>query len=194
MSSKSKKAVTSLNKHLNEIDSVTNVQEGNTWKAALKDTINLYIGENSSISQRLDKLYFTRKETYVPEKVIGIFTDHVYDESKKQNFKDLILSAIKYIELNGVYRNPNNKNFLNHFGNAEIISGAVFVILLVFGIGNYFGKLEKDREIMQTETKIKEAENLTETLKFENKKLGVTIDSLQLEIKNLISKPNPVNK
>ena len=50
---------------------------------------------------------------------------------------DLILSAIKYIEQNGVYRNPNNKNFLNHFGNAEIISGAVFIILLVFGIGNY---------------------------------------------------------
>lgn len=194
MSSKSKKAIASLNKHLSDIYSVTNVQEGNTWKAALKDTINLYIGENSSISQRLDKLFFTRKETYVPEGVIGIFTDHVYDESKKQNFKDLILSAIKYIELNGVYRNPNNKNFLNHFGNAEIISGAVFVIILVFGIGNYFGKLEKDREIMQTETKIKEAENVTETLKFENKKLSVRIDSLQLEIKNLISKPSPANK
>jgi len=194
MSSKSKKAIASLNKHLNDIDSVSNVQEGNTWKAALKDTINLYIGENSSISQRLDKLYFTRKETYVPDGIIGIFTDHVYDESKKQNFKDLILSAIKYIEQNGVYRNPNNKNFLNHFGNAEIISGAVFIILLVFGIGNYFGKLEKDREIMQTETKIKEAENLTGTLKNENIKLGVTIDSLQLEIKNQKSKLNPVNK
>ena len=114
--------------------------------------------------------------------------------NRKTDFKDLILYAIKYIELNGVYRNPNNKNFLNHFGNAEIISGAVFVILLVFGIGNYFGKLEKDREIMQTETKIKEAENVTETLKFENRNLRVRIDSLQLEIKNLISKPRPANK
>ncbi|MFN9112752.1 MAG: hypothetical protein ACK5XN_22025 [Bacteroidota bacterium] len=177
---KSKKAIASLNKHLSDIDSVRNVQEGDTWKAALKDTINLYIGEKSSISQRLDKLFFTRKETYVPQGVIGIFDKHVYDESKKQNFKDLILSAIRYIELNGIYRNPNNKNFLNHFGNAEIISGTVFVTLLVFGIGNYFGKLEKDREIMQIETKNKDAESLNESLKSENLKLRVTIDSIQL--------------
>lgn len=184
MSSKSKKAIASLNKHLVNIESVSNVQEGNTWKASLKDTINLYIGDNSSISQRLDELYFTRKETYVPKGVIGVITNHVYDESLKQNFKDLISSAIKHIEQNDIYeRHSDKKNLLHHFSNTEVISGTVFIILLVFGIGNYFGRLDKDREIIQTESKIKEVENQNETLKFENINLNKTIDSLHKELK-----------
>lgn len=187
MRNKSKKAITALNKHLGDIDSIANVQEGNTWKAALKDTINLYIGDNSSISQRLDKLYFTKQVHNTVSGVIGVFTDHVYDPSKKQNFKDLISSAIKHIESNGVYQSSDKKNFLHHFGNAEVISGTAFVVLLVFGIGNYFGKLEKDREIMQTETKIKDSETQTETLKIENTYLKQTIDSLTQEVKMLTS-------
>lgn len=194
MNSKSKKAIASLNKHLFDIASVSNVQEGNTWKAALKDTINLYIGDNSSISQRLDNLYFTRKETYVPKGVIGAFTNHVYDESLKQNFKDLISSAIKHIEQNGVYENPDKKNFLNHFGNTEVISGAAFVILLVFGIGNYFGRLEKDREIIQIESKIKAVENLNENLKLENNNLNRKIDSLHNELNEIKGRPQSTKK
>ncbi|MDJ1502044.1 hypothetical protein [Xanthocytophaga agilis] len=194
MWSKSKKAITALNKYLSDIDSISNVQEGNTWKAALKDTINLYTGNNSSISQRLDKLYFTREEHSTVPGVIGIFKDYVYDDSKKQNFKDLILFAIKHIESNGIYKSPDKKNLLHHFGNTEVISGAAFVILLVFGIGNYFGKLEKEREIIQTENKIKEAENFSITLKTENNRLKLTVDSLQNEIISLTSKLNPVKK
>jgi cell division protein FtsB len=183
MFNKSKKAIAALNKHLGDIDSISNVQEGNTWKASLKDTINLYIGNNSSISQRLEKLYFTKKVQSTAPGIIGIFTDHVYDQSLKQNFKDLISSAIKHIESNGIYKSPNKKNFLHHFGNTEVISGAAFVVLLIYGIGNYFGKLEKDREIIQTESKIKEAESKNEKLMLENNQLRQAIDSLKQDVK-----------
>jgi len=188
MSNKSKKAIESLNKHLNDIENISNVQQGNTWKARLKDSINLYIGENSSISQRLDKLYFTRKEYSTVEGVIGVFDEHVYDESKKQNFKDLINSAIKHIESNGIYRNPNKKNFLSSFSNAEMIGGIVVAIGIVYGIGNYFGKLEKDREIIQSENKMKETESQIKTLNLENNRLKKVIDSLNQEIKEVSSK------
>jgi hypothetical protein len=188
MFNKSKKAIATLNKHLGDLDSISNIQEGNTWKAALKDTINLYIGDNSSISQRLDKIYFTKQIHSTVSNVIGIFTDHVYDDTLKQNFKDLISSAIKHIDSNGVYKSHDKKNILHHFGNAEVISGAAFVVILVYGIGNYFGKLEKDREIMQTETKIKNAETYTGNLKLENDHLKKTIDILKQEIKTLTSK------
>ena len=177
MTSKSKKAISSLKKHLNDIDAISSVQEGNTWKASLKDTINLYIGEHSSITQRLDKLYFTRKEHSTVEGVIGIFTDHVYDDTKKQNFKNLIETSIKHIEANGIYKNPDKKNILQSFSNAEVISGLVFIILLVFGIGNYFGRIERDKDSLRTEDKIKELEKENNSLKLSNDSLKFLINN-----------------
>lgn len=162
MFNKTKKAIDTLNRQLNELSSITNVKQGNNWKASLKDTLNLYVGPQSSISQRLDGLYFTRKETYVPHGVIRIFTNHVYDETKKENFKDLIQNAIKYIQSNGIYKNDSKRNFLGSFNNTEIISGIVVSIGLIYGVGNYFGKLEKDREIYQIE---KQNETLEDKIK-----------------------------
>jgi hypothetical protein len=158
MFNKSKKAIRILNKHMTDLGPITNVLQGNTWKASLKDTLNLYIGSESSISKRLDEIYFTRKESRVSPGIIGIFTENVYDDSQKENFKDLIQSAIKHIESNGVYKNESRKNFLGGFSNTEIISGIVVSIGIVFGIGNYLGKLEKDRQIIESESKIKDIE------------------------------------
>lgn len=186
MFNKSKKAIDTLNRQLNELSSITNVKQGNNWKASLKDTLNLYIGPQSSLSQRLDGLYFTRKETYVPDGVIGIFTDHVYDETKKENFKDLIQNAIKYIQSNGIYKNDSKRNFLGSFNNTEIISGIVVSIGLIYGIGNYFGKLEKDREIYQIEKQNETLENkinqLTEINAQGTANCQRKTDSLQNEI------------
>lgn len=170
MSKKSKRAIKALNKHLESITTISNVQEGNTWKASLKDTINLYIGADSSISQRLDSLHFTRVDASPIRG--GVITTHVYDEFKKQNFIDLIGAAIKHIDSNGTYINPNKSNIISSFSNAEIISGFVFIIGLTFGIGNYIGKHEKDKESLRTEEHIKEIEK-------ENNSLIHSIDSLK---------------
>jgi cell division protein FtsB len=67
---------------------------------------------------------------------------------------------------------------LHSFSNAEIISGIVFVILLVFGIGNYFGRIEKDKESLRTDEQLKKIEN-------ENISLRHTNDSLRQIVKNL---------
>ena len=66
--------------------------------------------------------------------------------------------------------------------------------MLVFGIGNYFGKLEKDREVMQTETKIQEVEKQRETFNFENNHLKQTNDSLQKLVTTLTSKSETIKK
>lgn len=196
MFNKTKKAIDTLNRQLNELPAITNVKQGNNWKASLKDTINLYIGHQSSISQRLDSLYFTRKESYVPDGVMGIFTNHIYDETKKENFKDLIQNAIKYIQANGIYKNNSNKNFLGSFSNTEIISGIVVASGLILGIGNYFGKLEKDREIYQIEkekealeNKIKEFTEInTQVIKNSEKKADSLLNEIQILKKALPAK------
>ena len=194
MFDKKKEAIKVLSNLLTEIDSIADVKQGNNWKSKLKDTLNLYIGESSAISKRLDDLYFTRKETRAYTNAIGLYDVHIYDDTLKEDFRNLISNAINYVQSNGVYKNPDKKNFLHSFGNAEIISGTAFVILLVFGIGNYFGKLEKYREIMQTESKIKEVEKENEALNIEKNHLKQTNDSLQKVVKTLTNKPLTTNK
>jgi len=194
MFNKKKEAIKVLSSLLTEVDSIADVKQGNNWKSKLKDTLNLYVGDSSAISKRLDDLYFTRKETREYTNAIGLYDVHIYDDTLKEDFRNLIRNAINYVQDNGVYKNPDKKNFLHSFGNAEIISGTAFVILLVFGIGNYFGKLEKDREIMQTETKIKDVEKENEALNIEKNHLKQTNDSLQKVVTTLTNKPLTTNK
>lgn len=153
-----KKVIRILNQLLIEIDAITGTKQGNNWKSKLKDVLNLYLGEKSEISKRLDKLYFTRKEVYTVPNIIGVFDENVYDDSKKQDFKDLIKNAIQYVESNGVYKNPEKRNFLASFSNVEVISGIVFAVGIMFAIGNYFGRLEKDSEVNELKSKLKEIE------------------------------------
>jgi hypothetical protein len=153
-----RRAIKVLNSLLTELDTISNVNQGNTWKASLKDVLDLYIGAESSISNRLAELYFTRKESSVVPGVIGIFYNHIYDESKKDAFKTLVKNAINYINSNGVHKTAYKGNFLGVFTTSELIGGIVGAIVIVFGIGNYFGKLERDREIIQYEERIKEGE------------------------------------
>ena len=192
MFNKKKESIKVLNGLLTEIDTIIDVKQGNNWKSKLKDTLNLYVGENSAISKRLDDLYFTRKETRVHERAIGLYEVHIYDENLKEDFRNLIRNAVDYVQSNGVYKNPDKKNFLYSFGNAEIISGAAFIILLFFGIGNYFGKLEKDRDVMQTEMKILEIEKQRENLIFENNHLKQANDSLKKLVTTLTSKSETI--
>jgi hypothetical protein len=158
MSNKSKKAIKILNQHLTKLATITNVQNGNTWKASLKDTLKLYIGPESSILKRLTDIYFTRKVDKIDPRTIGLSYENVYDEAQKESFRDLILNAILHIESNGIYKSRAGVNIMNGFSNTELISGIVVGAGIVLGIGNYLGKLEKDREIIQFEVKIKEAE------------------------------------
>lgn len=200
---KKKKAIEILNRHLTELNSVTTVQQGNTWKASLKDTVDLYVGPDSSISIRLNDLHFTRKESYVPKGVIGVFERHVYDEANKEHFKHLIENAIRHLESNGIYVNHSKSNFLSGFNTAQIIGGIVVAVGSIFGIGNYLGKFEKEREIIQLnkdidlrEGKIKMYEENRDseinTMRIENKNLKDTYekiynknDSLTTVVENL---------
>ena len=139
-------------------------------------------------------MYFTRKETRAHTNAIGHYHVDIYDDTLKEDFRNLIRNAINYVQSNGVYKNPDKKNFLHSFGNTEIIGGTASIILLVFGIGNYFGKLEKEREIMQTETKIKDVEKEIEALNIEKNHLKQANDSLQKMVKTLTNKPFTTNK
>lgn len=196
------KAIETFNSHLLKLDMISDVKQGNNWKASLRDMLKLHVGPESSLLKRLDELYFTRKEMHVPDRALGVFTTHVYDESKKENFRDLVNNAINYIKINGVCKHPSQSNFLAGFNNTELISGIAVAIGLIFSIGNYLGKLEKDRELFQferqkdiLEKEIKELKNKNNKIFSENKQIiqlqnqlinsEKQIDSLVNETKNL---------
>lgn len=86
-----------------EIDKITNVQQGNTWKASLLATLISYIGNDSAIITRLESLYFTKRVSSNSQDVIS--STNVYDESRKDNFKNLIESAINHIKTHGILKN-----------------------------------------------------------------------------------------
>ncbi len=173
---KSKIAIRNLNQHFVELDNVTNILQGNTWKASLKDTINLYLGAQSSISKRLDELYFTKRVPHVTQGDTVLSTMNVYDNSMKENFKDLIKKAINHIETNGVYKNESKKNFLSSFNNAQIISAIIMAIGIIYGIDNYLSRLEKDREIIESDSKRNETEKKYKDCLYENENLKKQID------------------
>ena len=181
MWNKSSKAIKTLQQKITELNLIADVRQGNNWKASLKDSIELYIGKDSSISKRLDELYFTRRETKVVSGVIGIFEEHIFDASKKEDFKHLIQNTINHIKSNGLYKPLTKKNFLGGFNDTEIISGIVGAILIVYGIGHYFGNLEMEREIIESESKLKKSDEKNISYEIENAKLNNENNRLKIE-------------
>lgn len=165
-----------------EIDKITNVQQGNTWKASLLATLISYIGNDSAIITRLESLYFTKRVSSNSQDVIS--STNVYDESKKDNFKNLIESAINHIKTHGILKNEIKGNMFKSFDNAQLIGGLFVGATLVFGIGNFIGKIEKDREIVETNNKLQSLEEKYQNLIETNKSLKIENDTLKIKLKS----------
>ena len=151
MSNESQKAISVLKAKSLELNKVHNVQQGNTWKASLLATLVSYLGNDSAIITRLNGLHFTKR---VSNNYPGMISStNVYDETKKDNFRDLISSAVTYIETHGIKKTEIKGNMLKGFNNTQLIGGFFAASTLVFGIGNFVGKIEKDREIIETNSK-----------------------------------------
>ena len=152
MSNKLKnEAIATLNRLLDELNAIKDVRNGNNWKATLKDTLNLYVGPESSISQRLDKLYFTRKEYSTVPGVIGVFDDHIYDENKKEDFRTLIQHVINYINSNGVYKQLAERGLRKYFlisGNSYSIGISTFWVVLpiICSLSFFLGTIKYDTD------------------------------------------------
>jgi len=156
MTYKSKKAIKALKRHLVDLNGITNSLQGNTWKASLNDTLTLYLGPDSVMIKRLNTLYFTRTESIEANGYIGPINHkvHIYDDSNKVNFSELVENAIKLIESNGIYVDNTKKNFLSGYANMQILGGLFTFSVTIFGIGFYFGGQQKDREIISYELKL----------------------------------------
>ena len=146
---KSQKAIETLKAKSLLLNEIQNVQQGNTWKAALKDSLISYLGNDSAIINRLEDLYFTKKVSSDTPNVYA--STNVYDDSKKENFKNLIINAISQIETHGIFELKTKGNILNSFNNGQLIGGLFVAATLIFGAGKFFGNLEKEREITETQ-------------------------------------------
>lgn len=181
-SNKSKKAIKSLKNKSSELSEIKNVQQGNNWKASLKDYLTKYIGADSAIIERLENLYFTKKVVSDNPNIISL--NNVFDESKKENFRNLIDNAISHIETNGIVKIKTNGNLLSNFNNTELIGGFFVAATLFFSIGNFVGKIEKEREIIDTNTKIQLTEEKYQESIKTNETLKKELDLLTEKLKS----------
>lgn len=70
------------------------------------------------------------------------------------------------------------------FDNAQLIGGLFVGATLVFGIGNFIGKIEKDREIVETNNKLQSLEEKYQNLIETNKSLKIENDTLKIKLKS----------
>ncbi|MFA4869578.1 MAG: hypothetical protein WC623_15345 [Pedobacter sp.] len=177
MPSKKSIAIATLKQHLIELNLISNILEGNTWKASLKDTLTLYLGENSSLTNRLDNIFLTR--TVDNHSRDYAYTEHVFEESKKENFKVLIQKTIGYVESNGVYQDPSRKNFLSNLTIIGLWSCLITIAGGLLTIGIFLGNLQKEREILESETQRRTSEQKHEASLKEQKELKTEIETLR---------------
>ena len=186
MLNKSNKAIKTLQEKITELNLIADVRQGNNWKASLKDSIEIYVGKDSAISKRLDELHFTRRETKIVTGVIGFFEEHIFDASKKEDFEHLIENTINHIKSNGLFKPLTKNNFLGGFNNTEIVSGIVGAILIIYGIGHYFGNLEMEREIIQFESKLKKSDE--KNISYEKEIVNLNDENNRLKTENSSAK------
>ncbi|MEZ7505952.1 hypothetical protein [Flavobacterium sp. Arc2] len=172
---KSKKAIQRLNEEKIKLDNIQNVLQGNTWKASLKASLTVYLGKDSTLISRLDNLFFTKKAPAGKSYMGGAKIENIYDDTKKNNFKDLIDNSIEYIKSHGLYKNPLKKNILSDLNMVQIIGGSFVVAGVIFNAGNYKGKLDCERQI----DKVKNEKSL-----LKNKYYGTTKANQKLKIEN----------
>jgi len=177
MNKKSKKSIEIIANYLTELNSISNQFEGNTWKAKVRDTFVLYIGEDAAVTKRLDQLYFTSKVTKsYTGRVIGTYTENVYSPQNKENFEALLKSAIQHIEMNGVKSDYIKSNFLSQFSSSQILVGILTVGTIIYWIGWFVGTAQKDREIIKYEQELSTA-NAKLIEKQNNAKAEIKLDT-----------------
>ena len=181
-SNKAKKAIEFLKAKSSELNKIKNVQQGNTWKASLQASLTSYLGTDSVIISRLKNLYFTKRVSDNSSNVIS--STNVYDENKKDNFKNLIETAISHIETHGILENERKGNMFAGFNNVQLIGGLFVAGTLVYGIGNFVGKIEKDREIVETNSKFQLLDEKYLISLEKNKSLKEEIEILKTETKS----------
>ena len=177
---KKSNAIKVLNESKQQLNSIQNVQQANTWKASLKASLIIYLGQSSAIVSRLESLHFTKKVALSNKTYLGTGSENIYDDSKKENFRNLIDNSIQYINSHGLFKDQTKKNWLSNFNNVELNSGLIVVAGIIFTIGNYKGNLDKEREI----TEIK---NQKASLEFQYKDIIIIKNRLVKETDSLKS-------
>jgi hypothetical protein len=182
---KSKKAINKLRESRTTLNNISNTQEGNNWKTSLKASFILYLGKESAFLGRLENLFFTRKVETNVKNYLGTATKNVYDDNKKENFRNLIDNVIEHIESHGLYKNATKKNnLLSEFNNTTLISGLFAVAVLIFAAGTLKGKYDADREIIENNIQKTEINNQLKQTLNTNKQLRIENDSLRKKPKN----------
>src|SRR5688572_4506138 len=182
---RSQKALNIFNKYKAEIDSISNIQEANTWKAKVLDSIKIYLGGESSLYTRFQESYFTVKQPIPKRPIPGVIDltvsyAHVYDDSLKANFNTLVQNIIDHISLNGTQQDYVRTNFLSSFSTTTIIGGLFSGATIIFFIGRFVGATEKDREVYKMESQVEAIQSQKNEL--EKKQFELTNENSQLKL------------
>ncbi|WP_020600620.1 hypothetical protein [Spirosoma panaciterrae] len=173
------KALSAFKAQVEELESISNRQEGRVWADFTVGIIKKYIGKDSRFLTHIESSY-------------SIFYDKWSFDSDKRLAKELIRKCIQYIELNGIHELPKlpvstsielpnppastsieltQSNFIGRMSEGWAIFWTGLLITGVGSIGyfmgDYFAKNRIDQEKVDLRNEIKklQAEKLSLTVK-----------------------------
>jgi hypothetical protein len=126
-----------------------------TWKQLTASYISDFFGADSGEYYSFFHFQF------------GVLTSNVYDEniqykldSKNNAMIGLLDNFIIKLKNTGLYKKPK-ANILSDTNNATLFGLSLTILIVVFGIGYYFGTEKTNRDLIQTEIRYK---NLKDSL------------------------------
>lgn len=133
-------AIKILQKHLDEIDSLADMQSARIWKNKTLNSLGIFLGKKSELYVRFDNKIFLSKrvekkteKTDCPQKFIDDKpTEYIFDESKKENVKLFLKTCIESIKDHGIIAG-DKKNFLEGFTNFKVFASLLPFLAVIGG-------------------------------------------------------------
>lgn len=147
--SKLNKALGVIDEHIEQLKSVDSLQSCELWKSAVRESLALFLKEDSSLLSRLNELKMSKNAV---SKIPGIAMSFPeFDPSKKDHFVKFLETVKAHIETHGLHKKTNNLNHGLILRNSIFWAIIIFVLPSTFYAGYYFGENKRDREYLKME-------------------------------------------
>lgn len=133
-------ALKNFKSQLDAVEGLT-YQTSRGWKSYTRDIITNFIGPNSKFL-----VHYTGALSY--------FTNEQFFERDKLRSREIITQCIRYIEMNGAYKDPNS-NFVSRMSETALWSILSVGVTGLLSAGFYFGNLSSDKQNIELRQEVK---------------------------------------
>jgi hypothetical protein len=145
-----KSAIRAIEFHINEINSITNLEESEIWRRKTLDSLARIVGKESLLYKRLEEFRFhasngsevgsSKRLTWVD---VGAFKEYNKDRAKV-----MLLACIDSVNAVGVIQPKGN--FITRVNDGTIVAVITFCITGLLWVGYYFGSRDQEHRTSPT--------------------------------------------